>query len=793
MSDAGTLAARPPTYSCADTCGMLRTSSEWIRPMPRPFLLDARPGLLCLLSVLLLSLGLCAAAAAVEATAAVSGEPSTGNTSQRPRIGLVLGGGGARGAAHIGVLQVLEEHRIPVDSVAGTSMGALVGGMYATGMSPTEMEATMRAIAWGRLFRDSADRAQRPMRRKRDDLANLGGAELGFRERRLALPRGALQGHRLLLWLRRQTLGVAGIDDFSQLPLPFAAVATDIVNGERVVMRGGDLALAMRASMAVPGVFAPIRVDDRLMVDGGVVENVPVRVAREQGAERLIVVDVGAPLFKEEQLGSPLSVTVQMISVLMKQETDRILAELHPDDVLIRPELGEFSSADFENSLSTIAIGRAAAEAALPALLPLALDERSWAEHLARRRTAEREALQVARFEVSAERSRSALRLRKLLGDLEPGALDLDSLEARLDEAMAGGDYERINYRLLRESDSAVIEVQPVDKGWGPGYVHFGFALGDDFSGRSSYQASADLRLTGLDERGREWRSRVNLGRRSGLYSEIHQPFGGDGRYYLQAFGLYEATRQPAEVLGVRIAEFTRREFLTGGEIGLYPDPRWQLSVGLQHGRRQLRRAIGSPEIQRTNNSDLASLVLAATYDTLDDVGFPTRGGRFDFATQFYRPGLGSDNRADVLRLRADLPVELRTLTLLLGVRADWALAGVNADESLSFLGGFGQLSGLGDAERLGSRAFVARSLFYRRINDLGLATLPLYVGGSLEAGQNWLPFERPSVSSLDYAASLFFGVDSPLGPVYLGYGRTSAGHSAAFLQVGGVIEDLRR
>lgn len=759
---------------------------------PPPF---CRAGLYALLLGVLCPMLATAAAASAEpgtdtgltATVDASIEPP------RPHVGLVLGGGGARGTAHIGVLQVLEEHRIPVDSVAGTSMGALVGGMYATGRSPVEMEAVMRALQWGRLFRDAADRAERPMRRKRDDIANLGGAELGFRDRRLALPRGALQGHRLLLWLRRQTLGVAGVDDFSKLPLPFAAVATDIVSGERVVMRGGDLALAMRASMAVPGVFAPIRVDDRLMVDGGVVENVPVRVARELGAERLIVVDVGAPLLKEEQLGSPLSVTVQMISVLMKHESDRILAELGPDDVLIRPQLGDFSSADFENSLSTIAIGRAAAEAALPALLPLALNEADWAAHLAARGANAQQTLQIARFDVSADRSRSALRMRKLLGGLHAGDLDIDALEARLDEAMAGGDYERINYRLLRDADSAVIEVQPIDKGWGPGYVHFGFALGDDFSGRSSYQASADLRLTGLDERGREWRSRVNLGQRSGLYSEIHQPFGGDGRYYLQAFGLYEATRQSAEVLGIRVAEFTRREFLAGGEIGLYPNPRWQLSAGLQHGRRQLRRTIGSPEIQRTNNSDLGSVLFAATYDTLDDVGFPTRGARFDIASQFFRPGLGSDNRADVLRLRADVPIELKPVTVLLGVRADWALAGAHADESLSFLGGFGQLSGLGDSERVGSRAFVARSLFYRRINDLGLATLPLYVGGSLEAGQNWLPFERPSASGLDYGASLFFGVDSPLGPVYLGYGRLSSGDSAAFLRVGGVIDDLRR
>jgi NTE family protein len=733
----------------------------------------------------------CAVAAApgVESDDAAAG----GAGAERPRIGLVLGGGGARGAAHIGVLQVLEEHRIPIDSVAGTSMGALVGGIYASGRSASELEALVSTIDWPRIFDDASGRGSRPMRRKRDDLASLGSVELGFREGAVAVPRGALQGHRLLLWLRRQTLAVREIDAFDALPIPFAAVATDIVSGERVVLSRGDLAMAMRASMAVPGVFAPIRVDGRMMVDGGVVENIPVRVARGQGAERMIVVDVGAPLLSEEELGSPLSISLQMVSVLMKHETDRALAELGSGDILIRPALGALSSAAFESSVEAIAAGRAAAIAALPELQALALDTDAWTAHLAARGRAIPADAAFARLDVAPGRSRSAERVARLLQTLPPGPLDVDHLEQRLDQVMAIGDFERINYRLHRDAEESILLVEPVDKGWGPGFLRFGFAVGDDFDGRSSYQMTADLRLTGLDDRGREWRNRVSIGQRAGLLTELHQPLGEDGRYYLQTFADYEATRQPLEMFRVRIADYTRRTTRIGAEFGFYPDPRWQLSAGLRRGHRRLARDVGAADLPERIRADLGSLVLGATYDTLDNVGFPRDGARFDFAAQAFRPALGSDARADVLQLRADVPLDLGPATVLFGMHADWALSGRNTSEALTFLGGFAQLTGLGESERLGSRALVGRALAYRRLNEAGIVSVPLYFGGSLEAGQNWLPGQPVRSRHLDIGGSLFLGADTLLGPVYLGYGRLSSGEGAAFLRIGSPIEDLRR
>ncbi|MCB1628583.1 MAG: patatin-like phospholipase family protein, partial [Xanthomonadales bacterium] len=578
--------------------------------------------------------------------------------AQRPTVGLVLGGGGARGAAHIGVLQVLEEHHIAVDLVTGTSMGALVGGLYAAGHSPQELEQLVVGIDWRRMFDDAPPRGQRSMRRKREDLDNLAELELGMSaDYKLQVPRGALQGHNLLLWLRRNTLPVAHIQQFDDLPIPFACVATEIVGGGKAVLNGGDLPLAMRASMAVPGVFAPIRVNEKLMVDGGLVDNLPVSVAREMGATHLIVVDVAAPLYSEAQLDSPLAVTMQMITTLMKAETDRTLAELASADVFLQPALGEFSSAAFDQSADAIALGRAAAEKALPRLLTYQLDDEAWAVHLAARRERVGEWPQVARIQVDDHRSASAGRVGKAVQSLQSGEVDPDALDAALQLAMSEGEFERINYRIADGQEPTLV-IQPVDKGWGPGLVRFGFALGDDFEGNSNYQAEVDLRMTGLDRRGREWRNRLSLGRRAGLLTELHQPFGGAGQYYGLGFASYEAFEQPIQLAGVRLAELGIKRLLAGVELGWYPTPAWQLSAGLERGRRRFERTVGSPEdVEALTNLDLGAVHLAVTYDTLDNVGFPTRGARLDSALLVYLDALGTSQEADVFRLRYDQPL----------------------------------------------------------------------------------------------------------------------------------------
>ena len=282
----------------------------------------------------------------------LAGAADTELTSHdRPRIGLVLGGGGARGAAHIGVLKELERLRIPVDAIAGTSMGAIVGSLYAAGKSPEELEHLVETIDWEDAFVDAPSRRFLSYRRKQDDAAYPIPLELGIRNGDVMLPRGLIQGQKLQLILREEMLHVPAISNFDDLAIPFRAVASDIETGELHVMADGDLALAARASMSAPGIFAPVVVDGHTLVDGGLLGNVPVDVVREM--------DVDIP----DHLQSALDITEQMLTVMVRRETRRQLATLGEQDILIRPDLGVHGSTNFQQIMDVIEPGAAAVRA----------------------------------------------------------------------------------------------------------------------------------------------------------------------------------------------------------------------------------------------------------------------------------------------------------------------------------------------------------------------------------------------------------------------------------------------
>ena len=317
-----------------------------------------------------------------EEVAPVHAEPP----AERLRVGLVLGGGGARGAAHIGVLKELERLRIPVDAIAGTSMGAIVGGLYATGMSADELEELVGSLDWAGALSDKPERKDLSFRRKQDESQVPIDFELGVRGTELVLPAGVIQGHKLDLLLRELTLNVSHIDDFDRLPIPFRAIASDIERGEAWVMGSGDLAKSIRASMSVPGVFAPVRIGDRLLVDGGIVGNLPVDVMQDMGVDVIIAVDVEFPLYAREELVSALTISEQMLTILIRKETLRQIERLDADDILIRPELGVFASTNFGEIVETIGPGQAAAREQADKLTAIAVDEATWADYVAGRK-----------------------------------------------------------------------------------------------------------------------------------------------------------------------------------------------------------------------------------------------------------------------------------------------------------------------------------------------------------------------------------------------------------------------
>jgi NTE family protein len=260
---------------------------------------------------------------------------------------LVLSGGGARGAAHVGVLKVLEQMHVPIDAIAGTSMGAVVGGLYASGMSAAEIESLLRSVNWQDAFQDRPPRAELGYRRKQDDRNFLVRFAFGLTEKGVVLPQGFVQGQKLEQVLRNATLPVSEIQDFNRLPVPFRAVATDLETGAAVVLKSGDLVTAMRASMSAPGVFAPAQRDGRLLIDGGIVDNLPIDVARAMGVDVLIVVDVSFPLYERDELTSPLEVTNQAFAILIRSRTQEQRAKLAANDIVIDPKLPHFASTDF--------------------------------------------------------------------------------------------------------------------------------------------------------------------------------------------------------------------------------------------------------------------------------------------------------------------------------------------------------------------------------------------------------------------------------------------------------------
>lgn len=706
-------------------------------------------------------------------------------------IGLVLGGGGARGAAHIGVLKVLERERIPIRAIAGTSMGAIVGSLYAAGYSPEEIEALLSAVDWRDVLSDDPPRQERPMRRKDEDLRYLLGIKIGFRDGAIQFPRGAIQGQKLLLLLRRLLLPTWETEDFDALPIPFRAVGTDIGNGERVVFDSGDLALAVRASMSVPAAFQPLRVDGRLMVDGGIVANVPVDVARAMGVERLIVVDVSAPLLEEEQLDSPIALTMQMVSMLINQRTQEALATLTEDDVLIRPDLGRIGSADFTRAREAIPTGERAAEAVLDRLRMLSVDEATYARYRAAHRRRAFDPPLVEFLDVVKTRSLTAVHVERQLRDVVGVPLDVAALEQDIARSYGEGRYERIVWTPVRREDGAFgLRILPVDKGWGPNFLSFGLQVSDDFDGSSDYLIGIEASFGGINPKGAELRHRLTLGRITSLRSEFHQPFGGVGQYFAEPYFDYRGQQLPLAAPSTRlIADYRVQRAVLGMDVGMDVSPIVQFSLGGYRGRDYAELRQGTPTLAGGRFSDLGAARLNLKRDTLDDAQFPSSGSRLELSAEWSRRAFGADGDGEVLRLSYDKVYAQGRHRLLLGTRIASTWGEPPTFEALHRLGGFTNLSGFAEERLFGRHALLGRAVYYRRLGDSGrLFSIPAYVGASLESGNTFAARSAIDAGELIYAGSLFVGVETFFGPVFLAYGRADTGASGLYLNFGSLL-----
>ena len=717
--------------------------------------------------------------------------PST--APERPRTCLVLGGGGARGAAHIGVLKVLEREHVPIDCIVGTSMGAVVGGLYASGYTADEIEAVLDRIDWAEVLHDKPPRNERSMRRKEDDLRLLGGVEVGLSDGKIAFPQGLIQGQKLEMLLRRLLLPTWQVHDFDQLPIPFRAIATDIVSGEKVVFGQGDLALAIRASMSVPGVFAPVRYQGRLLVDGGVVDNVPIDEARRLGAQRLIVSRVGTPLMTEAQLDSPLAISHQMASVLMQREVLAQLATLGPQDLLVTPPLGDMGSQEFNRSPQAVGIGEQAAQASVAEVRRFQVDAGQYAAFQRQHRPPDYQAPLVSFVEVQRDGTRTARYLEQRLQPQVGQPLAPEKVEQQVATAYGEGRYEQVQWRLDERDGRQGVVLAPQDKRWGPDFLHFALRLSDDFDGSSNYQLISELTRTGLSDQGAELKLRIGLGEVEEAFAEYYRPFGRSGRHALSTYAKYRATDLDLALMGGgALAEFRYSQWLGGLRWAYSPHPDWEVAAFLERGQERLRLDVGNPSELGNYRADMGSIGWQLRHDSIDSSAFPSRGQRLSLTRQHYLDSLGTDDSAAVTRLQWDGAWSQGSNRWLGGVRASSAHGGDDVLATYGFLGGLGNLSGYPEEAIFAPQTALARVVYYRRVAHAdSLLTIPLYVGGSLEWGGFWRSRSQVDIDGMQSAGSLFVGADTFLGPVFLGYGRAQGGHDSFYLTFGSLLRTL--
>jgi NTE family protein len=737
------------------------------------------------------------------------GQAADAEPAVRPRICLVLSGGGARGMAHIGVLKVLEDLKIPIDCIAGTSMGAIVGGLYASGMTALEIEATMRSLDWQEAFRDAPPRRDLAFRRKQDDRNFLVRLPLGLKHGQILLPKGFIQGQKLQETLRQLTLPFSNSTDFDLLPTPFRAVATDLETGNAVLMEKGDLAIAMRASMSAPGVFAPVELNGRLLVDGGLAENLPINVARAMHADLLIVSDVSFPLLPRPKLDSALSISNQMLAILVRKDSDRQRASLGPRDILIEPNLGTAAATDFTAPASIIAGGEAAGRAATAVLSAYGVGDTAYRAYLARRATREpgRPLIQFVRVDEQSKRYEKTIvaEMQPLLGK----PLDLDQVGKRITDLYGLGNFETIDYSLVEQrkgagpdtgtgvapgvgavgDEESGLEVRARRKSWGPNYLRFGLNLEDDFQGNSRYNAAARFVVTEINELGAELLTDVQIGSDPRIFSEFYQPLDASRTWFVAPSARVEARDLPIYTNNLEVADFRDREVEGDFDIGRNLGNWGEIRVGFHRNNGLTHERLGNPALveQQYNNGEY---FFKFSYDQLDNVHFPREGQTFTLQWDANRTNLGADVASD--RVQADwLMARSRGRnTLLLWTSAGTILDGdykpIDLPEFYS-LGGFFNLSGLAPSSLFGPHYAIARAIYFRKIGrgGEGFFEFPAYIGMSLELGNTWEHRGDMSLGSARKDASVFLAFDTFLGPVYLGSGYDQAGTAGFYLFLG--------
>jgi len=702
----------------------------------------------------------------------------------RPRIGLVLGGGGARGAAHIGVLEVLEKLRVPVDCVAGTSMGGLVAGAFAAGLSPAEMRRELAKADWNDMFLDSPPYSEVNYRNKAISKRFLPATETGFNSEGLTYQGGVVSGQKIKLFFNRLVNSDLGEREIETLPLPLSIVATDIGNGDKVVFRSGSLTKAMRASMSVPGLMSPVDYQGRKLVDGGLVDNVPIDVVRDHcQADIVIAVNVGSPLMKAEDVGSLLSVSVQMVNILTEQNVTRSLATLKPSDIYIKPDLEGISAGDFVKSSETADRGREAALAVTDRLQALAVSEEvysAWVNRIAFVRT---ESPVIDEIQVAGLKVVNPAAVERQI-EARPGErLDETTLNRDMLRIYGDGWFDSVDYSVLTTRDRNILRVLPAEKIWGPNYLRFGLSLESNFREDSTYGLRVAYDKTWLNPLGGELIVAAEIGNSPGLLLDYYQPLEAQQRYFFESKLSYEGRPFNLYQNNDKVAEYWRTKGLVSAGVGMNIGLLGQVRAGWRQIWQEATLETGIPSAifpARTNES-YGGEYLALDFEQMNRIFFPSRGWSSKLA-------YFNSSKAGYSKVGAEVEAAYPIGDFVINskLRYQGSLNGQLPYYDAATLGGFLNLSGFALQELNGDNIRYGNIRVEKIIGQFPLGLRgDLRAGVALETGKVGKPYTQTQLSGWMNSATVYLGGETPLGPFYLGYGRSDSGSSNFYLFFG--------
>jgi len=719
------------------------------------------------------------------------------DSQHRQKVGLVLAGGGARGIAHIGVIRYLEEQGIKIDAVAGTSMGSIIAALYASGLNADQMEEVALNLDWAKAFNDKTPRDQLPYREKEQDFEFLIGAKLRYKDGTFNLPAGLIEGQNLNFILHDIVSHVSHIRDFDQLPIPYRAVAADVVTGDPVVLAKGDLAVAMRASMSLPGIYSPVELDGKLLVDGGIANNLPVDVVKAMGVDRVIVVDISTPLAKREQLTDVLSLMGQLTSILTRKNTELQLSLLDEQDLLIVPPLDDYGigSASFELAETSIKVGYETAakmENQLTAFRPAP----GLADiHIASANLNVADPV-ITDIQIDNNSGVPDALIGNLISQQVGQPLNRTKLEHDLASVWGIDQFSRVDYYVSETvPGEGVLHVSTQTNERGISYLRLGLNLDQDSKGDSEFGLRASWRQRGLNQLGGEWFTVAQLGGNSFLRTEFYQPIDEQQRFFV--LGRYELDNSSINVAedGDIFAKTELQKHRIDVQAGINVSNFAQFQFGVFGESAHNDVTIGDPRFSSEHYNG-TGYTAAFNVDTLDATIFPRSGFRGGVRYDKTMEAWGSDNNYEAFSAVAIGATSWGKNSLLATMAWSAFDTSQNFEEislpvSSRALGGLFNLSGYTSNSLVGPYTALGTLIYYRRLDEQGVlpVDLPVYLGGSLEAGNTWLKKNNADFDELIYAGSLFLGVDTPLGPLYIGAGLAENDQKAVYIKLGQVLD----